>query len=117
MATKLTKEEQAKKALELLSKFDFKLLKKQREHLMMLAGTKALPTRSKNVLDGLDNGLYELAAFAVDVLGQKEFDVLLIEPKHKSQAESDRWHKANNKRWDKSTNALVKDIKKKISKL
>ena len=114
---KLTQEQKAAAALELIEKFDFKLLKKQREHIILLSESGALPKKTKDVLDGIDNGLYELASFACDVLGQKETDVLMVEPEHKSQAASERWNKVNNKRWENKKQALIKDIKKKISKL
>ena len=112
---KLTKEQKAAAALELIEKFDFKLLKKQREHIILLSESGVLPNKTKSVLDGIDNGLYELASFACDVLGKKE--TLIVAPNDKSAKSLEKWNKKNLERCRKETKNILKGIRKKISKL
>lgn len=114
---KLSEEEKGKAALKLLKSFDWKLFKKQREHLQFLQRSNLMPEKTDEVLTGLDNGFYDLAAFAADYLGEKETDVLLVEPEHKSQKASAAWHKKNNAYCDAEIKKIVDGISKKVSRL
>lgn len=116
-AEQAAKDEQAYKALKLISSFDFKLLKKQRQVMAFLSASKIIPTKYNDVLIGLDNGLYSLAEFAVDVLGKRESTTLLVAPNFRSEKAEREYHKKENAKEDAEMARFIKVMEKKLADL
>ena len=104
----LSLEEKQAKAYKVLKGFDFKLLKEQRRDLLIMQSSEILPIKYNETIEGLMNGLSELADFAVDVLGQVESDVLMVSPK---DVDEEKWEKEDGEKFDADKNKFTDEVK------
>lgn len=113
---KLSKEEKAAAALELLKDFDWVEFKKQRGALQHLISLGVLPKKMVSLLEGLQNGCEDIAFFACDYLGQSKKKTLFVSPQFRTIKAERAWHKKNSIEYNETIAKLKNEMLKSLAK-